>query len=521
MTVRRRGSSATVGAGSSVAASVPAAVAGDLLFAYVGGGNQVTSYSGGWVSVQHTTGVEAQGELLTRVATGDSGDDLSLTFDGGDPYRVVVAAYYSTAGHSLDYQIVSTTRQGTLSGTLPAVSFTIPYTGANPGNLLDTYIFTRNGTAPVTVAPGSELHSYSASHPYGFWEDTHPEQATEIAVDLPVRTGHFRATVRIFEWEWLPWRNDSVPFSTGTVAYVNPVTTEGGVASGRVGGGEHVGLVEGIDDGAQHDSVTAAWAETFDNSGGGTFSPEFTGIVRLSAGHYQSRTNFNTFWLTAVRSAAPPGVTSGNLPPSVYTGGDYVDPLVFGQEWEPADAPAYNDVAVTVRTVSGFSAVLGDHLGRPLHLKIVTSGIGSGVYDPTAMSANALAAMPDWHTLDVPADWADGDSITGAWSDHGMPVDDEGGRFAVAIVDDFTQTHTYPPTYSGPAPTTEFGAFEIKWAFEVSMEAYFAPRYRLKREIPGIESVIRQWPRDDSLGVNSVARAWPPPRGARVIGGQP
>lgn len=34
-------------------------------------------------------------------------------------------------------------------------------------------------------------------------------------------------------------------------------------------------------------------------------------------------------------------------------------------------------------------------------------------------------------------------------------------------------------------------------------------------------SVVRQWPRDDSLGANSVTRVYPPPRAHRVIGGQP
>lgn len=515
MTVRRRGSSATVGAGSSVAASVPAAVAGDLLFAFVGGGNQVTSYSGGWVSVQHTTGVEAQGELLTRVATGDSGDDLSLTFDGGDPYRVVVAAYYSTAGHSLDYQIVSTTRQGTLSGTLPAVSFTIPYTGANPGNLLDTYIFTRNGTAPVTVAPGSELHSYSASHPYGFWEDTHPEQSTDIAVDLPERTGHYRATVRIFEWEWLPWRNDSVPVNVGLVGTANPATTYAGISA--VGGGEHVGLVEGTDTGAQHDAVTAAWNDATPDADM-SFGPTFTGVVRLAAGHFQSRAAYNVHWLTVNRTA-PGTATSGALPPGVYTGGSYVDPLVFEVEWEPTNVPVGFDLTVQVKDVGGQFADLDTHLGRPLHVKLMRSGF-TGIYDPDTMSANVLAAMDTWHTIDVPSDWVAGDVISTTGSDHAIPVGTS--PFAVAVVDDFTQTHTFPPTYSGPDPTSgDLEAFTIQWAYAVFLEALIAPRYRLKREIPGIESVIRQWPRDDSQGVNSVARVWPPPRGARVIGGQP
>lgn len=518
MTVRRRGSSATVGAGSSVAASVPAATAGDLLFAYVGGGNQVTSYSGGWVSVQHTTGVEAQGELLTRVATGDSGDDLSLTFDGGDPYRVVVAAYYSTAGHSLDYQIVSTTRQGTLSGTLPAVSFTIPYTGANPGNLLDTYIFTRNGTAPVTVAPGSELHSYSATHPYGFWEDTHPEQSTEISVDLPTRTGHFRATVRIFEWEWLPWRDDSVPFPIGTVAYVNPATQYSGIPA--VGGADHIQSVAGTDTGAQHDAVTAAWNDATDPYEPNPFGPIFDAWVELSGGIYKSYADHRVYWLTANRTA-PGTATGGNLPPAVYTSGDYVDPLVYGVEWEPTSTPAAYELTVNVKDVGGAPAVLGDHLGRPLHVKVMPSGF-TGIYDPDTMSGNALAAMDTWHTIDVPAEWVDGDVISTTGTDHGIPASGT-EPFAVAIVDDFTQTHTFPPTYTGalPAPGEQASAFSVSWAFEAFLEALMAPRYRLKREIPGIESVIRQWPRDDSQGINSAARVWPPPRGARVIGGQP
>lgn len=518
MTVRRRGSSATVGAGSSVAASVPAAVAGDLLFAYVGGGNQVTSYSGGWVSVQHTTGVEAQGELLTRVATGDSGDDLSLTFDGGDPYRVVVAAYYSTAGHSLDYQIVSSTRQGTLSGTLPAVSFTIPYAGANPGNLLDTYIFTRNGTSPIAVAPGSELHSYSATHPYGFWEDTHPDQSTEIAVDLPERTGHYRASVRIFEWEWLPWRNDSVPYSVGAVASVNPGTTYSGIQA--AGGSEHSVSVAGTSTTAQHDAVTAAWADATDPFDGGSLQPFFRGYIELSGGTHRSFVRYFVYWLTANRTA-PGTATSGNVPDTVYTGGDWVDPLVYDIEWEPTSTPTGHQLTVNVKDVGGSVSLLDDHLGRPLHVKVMPSGF-TGIYDPDTMSANALAALDTWHTIDVPSDWVDGDVLSTTGTDHGIPASGT-APFAVAIVDDFTQTGTFPPTYTGslPAPGEQINAFEIDWAYEVFLEALMAPRYRLKREIPGLESVIRQWPRDDSQGINSVARAWPPPRGARVIGGQP
>lgn len=510
MSVRRRGSSASVGAGSSVDCSIPTREAGDLLFAYVGGGNQVTSYSGTWQSVGHYTGVEAQGELLTRVATGDADDELHLTFDGGDPYRVVVDSHYSSRGYGVLYEVVGTGRQGTLGTPLPPVSFTQPV-AANVGNIVTTYIFTRNGATVPVVSPGTELHSYTGGHAYGFWEDIHPDQVTDIAIDLPTRTGHFRANVRFFEWEWTAWRDDSVPVNVGLVGTANPATTYAGISA--VGGGEHVGLVEGIDTGAQHDAVTAAWNDATPDADM-SFGPTFTGVVRLSGGHFQSRAAYNVHWLTVNRTA-PGTATSGALPPEVYTGGSYVDPLVFEVEWEPTNVPVGFDLTVQVKDVGGQVADLDTHLDRPLHVKLMRSGF-TGIYDPDTMSANVLAAMDTWHTIDVPSDWVAGDVISTTGSDHAIPVGTF--PFAVAVVDDFTQTHTFPPTYSGPDPSgPDLEAFTIQWAYAVFLEALMAPRYRLKREVADIETWIRQLPRDDEHGPG--LRLIPPTKARRLVGG--
>lgn len=45
--------------------------------------------------------------------------------------------------------------------------------------------------------------------------------------------------------------------------------------------------------------------------------------------------------------------------------------------------------------------------------------------------------------------------------------------------------------------------------------------YRVIFFTDDVVSAIRQWPRDDSKGINSVTRVYPPPRAHRVIGGQP
>lgn len=464
--------------------------AGDRMVVLAFGGNRVTGwYPGTLTREADTWGQEAQGSILTGILTADDIDRgwYSLNFDGGDPARVATVATVGDAGCA----VMLSARDGIAGQVLPAAEFT-DRVRATSNDIALFFAGVRNGTAMPACDLGVLTHSYTGAHPMGFWVDTDVGTALQPTFAIPVRSGHYRAVVRLFDWLTGPWLDDAeevtaVIDSAAGDPYPNRIYAEGAdfseaIANALAGEGD-------ID----VPTVVRGWRLSASRLSGGTCTITWTQP-----------------WAAVQRTEQT--VDSSTVP------GAWPD-KALGVEWEPTSSPLRMELAAASGTgVDNDPTFHGRLLGKHLTLRIRDGADvdANGIHDPGFLDRAGLLG----HAVQV----ATSDPIAGqrpVVATTQVDVEPVGSWIAATLVD---------PVVEDALTTIADGFTGLDnvlagYTPRLTLRAYYRPRYRFQYDPltrPRGAPPQRIFPREDRL-LGGTPRIYPPPRtrqaGNRIYGG--